>query len=295
MYTALSVAAAVVIYHRPLTTSLVIELFLVNNVCLPMTLATVLGVVLQCLPYTDATVPGLAMQAKRAVVSFAERAAASDSSVLARAVRKRLTRMRERRQSLTWKSLLPCGKSGKSRSSASAPSAKLIRGVHLTDKTGTLTRNVMRLYGSIALKPADGADTNAAGTSADATASGAGAGAGAGAQGASRAEASGRPSTFVHNTTVDEGQRWVARLLTAVTTNTPRAPNLVPEEQAYSVGLGTTLVSVHADGASGWQSIECVRVAACGNRGTARHVRRAAAHPRPLSLSLCCAQVPVPR
>jgi hypothetical protein len=99
-----------------------------------------------------------------------------------------------------------------------------IAGIHFTDKTGTITRNEMLLQGSVPLcgvVPGQelaffqrGGDDHAK-----------------------------KPfGTLVENDDLDNSV--LAAIHVALTSNSPLSPNLEPEEQAYSVGLGVVLLDV---------------------------------------------------
>lgn len=99
---------------------------------------------------------------------------------------------------------------------------RAIAGVHLSDKTGTLTRNKMVLLGSVRLATGGVA---------------------------------GVKNTVVPNSDSSAATEALVRLHVAATSNTPRAPNLEPEEQAYSQGLGVQLLAVDTDPRTGWQTL----------------------------------------
>jgi hypothetical protein len=94
-----------------------------------------------------------------------------------------------------------------------------ILGVHLSDKTGTITRNEMSLQATVEPRSTVTADWHFVAPDAETAANG-----------------------------------TLSRLHVAITTNTPESPQVVPEEAAYSRGLGVKILSIEASD-SCWERI----------------------------------------
>lgn len=197
VYTMCSVFVAWSAFGRTVDMDLVVELLLANNVALTMTLSAIMGSVVWLLHRefsTEGAVDSLSTAGKHALIAFTEGMARAQSK----------------------------------------QSARRIVGIHMTDKTGTITRNKMKLCGSV---PICGCLPGGELTLPPA--------------------AKETPGGFeVVAVDDDERNAAVVALHIAVTSNTPRAPNLEPEEQAYSVGLGVAIERVDTDPDTGWETLQ---------------------------------------
>eukprot|EP01062_Namystynia_karyoxenos_P055191 TRINITY_DN45927_c0_g1_i1.p1 TRINITY_DN45927_c0_g1~~TRINITY_DN45927_c0_g1_i1.p1 ORF type:complete len:1227 (+),score=321.99 TRINITY_DN45927_c0_g1_i1:73-3681(+) len=181
---AVSALLGAALFGRPLDWGFAVQCALMVQVAVPMTLATMLATVLALIdPAHQGALLRVGHDGKKSLVAFAERQGAA---------------------------------------AAAAPRAEQLRGVHLTDKTGTLTANEMVLTGCVPLGSPDPVRA---------------------------AEQEHSPGAW--------DALYEAHM--ATTANTPQARRLEPEEAAYSEGLGVILQSIDHNEQSGWSTVTYLR------------------------------------